>query len=93
MTSQVSFTTDPNLKKRALEKAKREGISLKTVLLYSMKAYVDDEIQFGMVKTSKEQRDEKISKWEKTLPLLHLTSNQEKSIKKGLLEAKQRKGI
>lgn len=49
MSAQVSFTTDAELKKRALEKAKREGITLKTVLLYSMKAYVENKIHFGMV--------------------------------------------
>lgn len=49
MGSQVSFTADPVLKKMALEKAKREGVNLKTVLVYSMKAYVEDKIRFGMV--------------------------------------------
>lgn len=60
MTSQVSFTADNELKKKALEKAKREGISLKTVLLYSMKAYVEGKIQFGVL-TEDEQSVEEIS--------------------------------
>lgn len=49
MSTQVSFTTDAELKKKALEKAKKEGITLKTVLLYSMKAYVEGKIHFGII--------------------------------------------
>ncbi len=49
MNSQVSFTADESLKKQALEKAKMEGVTLKTVLLYSMKAYVDNKIHFGII--------------------------------------------
>lgn len=48
MVTQVSFTADSKLKQKALEKAKEEGISLKTILLYSMKAYVEGKIQFGI---------------------------------------------
>jgi len=49
MNSQVSFMANSELKKKALDKAKREGITLKTILLYSMKAYVDGKIQFGIL--------------------------------------------
>ena len=49
MTTQVSFTSDADLKKKALQKAKTEGITLKTVLIYSMKAYVEGKIHFGMM--------------------------------------------
>lgn len=60
MTSQVSFTADNQLKQKALEKAKKEGISLKTVLVYSMKAFVEGTIQFGVL-THNEQIVEEIS--------------------------------
>lgn len=60
MTTQVSFTADNELKQKALEKAKKEGVSLKTVLLYSMKAYVEGKIQFGIL-TQDEQIVEEIS--------------------------------
>jgi len=60
MTSQVSFTADNELKKKALEKAKKEGISLKTVLVYSMKAFVEGKIQFGVL-TQDEQIVEEIN--------------------------------
>ncbi len=49
MASQFSFVTDEKLKKKALEKAKKEGVTLRTVLVYSMKAYVDDKIHFGIM--------------------------------------------
>jgi len=54
MTSQVSFTADNDLKQKALDKAKKEGVSLKTVLVYSMKAYVEGKIQFGMLTEDKQ---------------------------------------
>lgn len=60
MITQVSFTADEGLKKKALEKAKKEGVTLKTVLLYSMKAYVDDKIRFGIM-TQNEPEVEEIS--------------------------------
>lgn len=60
MTSQVSFTADNDLKQKALDKAKKEGVSLKTVLVYSMKAYVEGKIQFGML-TENEQIVEEVS--------------------------------
>ena len=60
MTSQVSFTADNQLKQKALEKAKKEGISLKTVLVYSRKAFVEGTIQFGVL-TQHEQIVEEIS--------------------------------
>ena len=60
MTSQVSFTADEELKKKALKKAKMEGVTLKTVLLYSMKAYVDDKIHFGIISEDDEPEVEEI---------------------------------
>ncbi len=49
MTTQVSFTADADLKRKALEKARGEGVTLKAILLYSMKAYVDNKIHFGVM--------------------------------------------
>lgn len=54
MTSQVSFTADNDLKMKALQKAKKEGVSLKTVLVYSMKAFVEGTIQFGILTEDKQ---------------------------------------
>lgn len=54
MTSQVSFTADNDLKQKALDRAKKEGVSLKTVLVYSMKAYVEGKIQFGILTEDKQ---------------------------------------
>jgi len=46
MQSQVIFKTEQNLKKAALKKAKKEGMSLKMVLNHCMKDYVDGKIHF-----------------------------------------------
>ena len=52
MNSQVSFIANSELKKKALDKAKNEGITLKAILLYSMKAYVEGQIKFGLLGNS-----------------------------------------
>lgn len=49
MTTQVSFTADEDLKNRALQKAKDEGITLKTLLIYSMKGFVEGKISIGII--------------------------------------------
>jgi hypothetical protein len=49
MISQVAFKTDEVLKKSALQKAKREGVTLKAVLTYFLKSYVAGDIELGVV--------------------------------------------
>jgi len=46
--TQVSFKTNLKLKKQALEKAEREGITLKALLTMAMKAYVDGLFELGI---------------------------------------------
>lgn len=48
MTTQVSFTADSTLKNLALEKAKNEGITLKALLTYAMKAFVEGKISLSL---------------------------------------------
>ncbi len=48
MLSQVTFTTQNELKRQALAKAKQEGLSLKTVLVYALKGFVSGQIVFGL---------------------------------------------
>ena len=48
MLSQVSFTVDESTKKRALEKAKQDGVTLKAVLIYAMKGFVDGRISLDL---------------------------------------------
>ena len=48
MLSQVTFTAQNELKKQALTKAKQEGLSLKTVLVYALKGFVSGQIVFGL---------------------------------------------
>ena len=48
MTTQVSFTTDQKLKRVAMQKAKQQGITLKAVMVFALKGYVEGKIVFGM---------------------------------------------
>ena len=48
MLSQVTFTAQNELKKQALAKAKQEGLSLKTVLVYALKGFISGQITFGL---------------------------------------------
>ncbi len=48
MTTQVTFRMDEELKKRAMAKAKKEGVSLKTIYLYLTQARLDGQMELGM---------------------------------------------
>lgn len=48
MTKQVTFLIDEDVKKKAQSRAKDEGLSLKAVLVFSLKAYSEGKIQFGV---------------------------------------------
>lgn len=48
MATQVSFTADKDLKKKALLRAKNEGITLKAVLIYAMKGFVEGKLSLGL---------------------------------------------
>ena len=48
-TTQVVFTTDEDLKKKALYKLRSEWATLKSLLQYSMIAYVQWKISLGIV--------------------------------------------
>ena len=60
MTTQVSFTTDAELKTRALNKAKSEGITLKAFLTYAMRSFVDGKISLAIDVSQKEADVEEI---------------------------------
>lgn len=49
MTTQVIFTADKELKEKALQKAKNEGITLKALLTFCMKSFVQGDIQLGII--------------------------------------------
>lgn len=49
MTTQVIFTADRELKEKALQKAKNEGITLKALLTFCMKSFVEGDIQLGII--------------------------------------------
>jgi len=49
MKTQVSFVTDAALKKAALQKAKKQGITLKAFLNFCLKSFLDNKIELGIV--------------------------------------------
>ena len=48
MGTQVVFMADPRLKSLTLEKLRQEGITLKTLLNFCMKEYVQGKFRFGL---------------------------------------------
>ncbi|MBI5414894.1 hypothetical protein HZA38_05275 [Candidatus Peregrinibacteria bacterium] len=60
MITQISFTADEELKNKAMEKAKKEGITLKTLLVYSMRSFVEGEITLHLISTTEEPEVEEI---------------------------------
>ncbi len=46
--TQVSFTTDPALKEKALKKAKKEGITLKALFIMAMKSYINNDLSVNL---------------------------------------------
>ncbi len=55
MLSQVSFTVDQDTKRRALEKAKQDGITLKALLTYAMKGFANGRISLDLHVSDVEQ--------------------------------------
>jgi hypothetical protein len=49
MLTQISFTTQKDLKNKAMQKAKMEGLTLKAVLIAAMEGFVDSRIKFGIL--------------------------------------------
>ena len=54
MLTQVSFTTDEKLKRKAMQKAKAKGITLKSVLIFSMEAFANGKINLGIIPTNED---------------------------------------
>lgn len=60
MTSQVSFTADEELKTLALEKAKSQGITLKALLTYAMRGFVEGKISLSIATSEQEPEVEEL---------------------------------
>lgn len=58
MNTQISFTTDQQLKEKAMKKAKEIGLPLKSVLIFAMEAFVEGKIKLGVVIPSNEELEE-----------------------------------
>ncbi|MFA5854919.1 MAG: hypothetical protein WC846_01335 [Candidatus Gracilibacteria bacterium] len=60
MISQVSFTADQELKNLALLKAKSQGITLKALLTYAMRGFVDGKISLTIDTSQQEPEVEEL---------------------------------
>lgn len=49
MNTQVIFKIDKNLKDKAMKKAQSEGISFTTILKFATKAFVENQLNVGLV--------------------------------------------
>ena len=58
MFTQISFTADRDLKEKTMEKAKEKGITLKSLLIFSMEAFVDGKINVGVITKPEEEVSE-----------------------------------
>jgi hypothetical protein len=58
MNSQVTFTSPYELKQKTLEKVKKNGITLKALLVYCMKDYIDGKLNFGLYYNSEPEIEE-----------------------------------
>ena len=58
MLTQISFTADQGLKEQTMKKTKEKGITLKSVLVLSMKAFVEGKIDLGLVGIEEEEVEE-----------------------------------
>lgn len=60
MTTKAIFNIDKKLKEKAMRKAKREGITLSTVLNFAAKAYVEDRFEIDMIERIMARAEEDI---------------------------------
>lgn len=60
MIAQISFTADEKLKNKAMEKAKHEGITLKALLTYSMRSFVEGRMRLDIVSAHQEPEVEEL---------------------------------
>ncbi len=67
MTTQISFTTDQALKKMALQKARKQGITLRAFLTYAMQGFVDGKIELSAHTFDKEPEIEELVFTDKAL--------------------------
>ena len=66
--TQISFVSNKDLKERAMQKAKEDGITLKALFITAMKLYVNNDLSFSlkheeeptqhMIDSSKEAKEE-----------------------------------
>jgi purine-nucleoside phosphorylase len=58
MFTQISFTADKDLKAKTMQKVKDKGITLKSLLIFSMDAFVDGKIKIGILAKPEDEIEE-----------------------------------
>ena len=58
MLAQISFTADEKLKEKAMRKAKEKGVTLKSVLIFSMEAFADEKFTLGIIPSNEDIGEE-----------------------------------
>jgi purine-nucleoside phosphorylase len=54
MLAQISFTADEKLKEKTMRKAKEKGVTLKSVLIFSMEAFANEKINLGIIPSNED---------------------------------------
>ena len=80
MLTQISFTAQKDLKNKAMEKAKMEGLTLKAILVASMESFIDGRIKFGVLAENESEVEE-----------LHFDDPEMLTVSKKLLKLLQKK--
>jgi len=93
MNTSLTILMDKNIKNKAQIKAKEDGLSLKAVIVMSLKAYSDGKLNFGAVESSPEvervdfnskELDEKAKELGVLLKKLEMSGKLNKSIEEQL---------
>ena len=89
MNTAVTFLMEEKMKKRAQLRAKEEGLSLKAVIVMSLKAYSDGKLNFGAIDLEPEIEkvefySEKLDKKAKELEKLLIKLDKKGLLKKSL---------
>lgn len=67
MTTQIVFKVDQKLKDLAMKKARRDGISLSSILKETTRSYVEGKIGIGIVHTPEIPNAKTARAWDKAL--------------------------
>lgn len=61
MSTQIAFSVDEKLKKQFMQKAKKEGLTVKAFLSYCMREYTNDSLSMRVMSRHDDDHD---GKWD-----------------------------